>query len=456
LSTLSDNDIHKIFSETQSARYEQANAIVNRSHFRQSLFAYENPVVSTIIWDLLSSLNGDEGTLNELAPDFLGATTLKQLPVPYRPRAIPFHDELPAKPVSKKVSNYVRYGFIGGMGLAVLATNKAFRLPIDEVSALSKSLVQIRWFGDSPASEILNTVVSLFGIPVFDKDPSPRVQLFNFLPQLISPLLVYAIEGHRLGNQGTILAIPSLFSVAMKSGATIARVAPVYAILSSFFGFENPPSRAVPLHVAQSLIPAITVGFLIPTIMALIPTPRVQAWENWCALWQFSPLLFNLLVVGISTGIKKWKGEEKRDGERDMSRYETKDVSALQSVYTFAFAVQATAHIASLAYGWSHPDVSLFKTFLDFPNIFKADWSLPSLSAKVATMLKFDQAFATVGYLGSQLYSIWDLRRLGYIKTDEAIKAGFTTLAGQWVVGSGATWAGLWYWRERKIATVGA
>ncbi|KAG7423091.1 FAD-dependent monooxygenase atmM [Fusarium oxysporum f. sp. raphani] len=456
LSNLSDRDVHKIFSEVQSARYEQANAIVNRSHFMQSLFAYENPVVSTIVWDLLGSLGGDEGTLNQMAPVYLGGTTLKQLPVPYRPRAIPFHDELPAKPMSKKISDYVRYGFIGGMGLAVLATNKALRLPIEEVSALSKSLVQIRWFGDSPASEILNTVVSLFGIPIFDKDPSPRVQLFNFLPQLISPLLIYAIEGHRLGNQGTILSIPSLFSVAMKSGATIARVAPVYAILSSFFGFENPPSRAVPLHVAKSLIPAITVGFLIPTIMALTPTPRVQAWENWCALWQLSPLLFNLLVGGISAGIKKWKGEEKRDGERDMSRYEAKDVSALQSVYTFAFAVQATAHIASLAYGWNHPDVSLSKTFLDFPNIFKADWSLPSLSAKVATMLKFDMAFAVVGYLGSQLYSIWDLRRLGYVKTDEAIKAGVATLAGQWLVGSGATWAGLWYWRERKIATVGA
>lgn len=456
LSDLSDGDVHKIFAEVQSARYKKANDIVNRSHMMQALFAYENPVMSKVILDLLGSLGGDEATLNRMSASFLGGTTLKQLPVPYRPRAIPFHDELPAKPVSETISSYVRYGFIGGMGLALLATNKALRSPIQEVSALSKSLVQIRWFGDSPVSDILKTVVSLFGIPVFDKDPSARVQLFNFLPQLISPLLIYAIEGHRLGNQGTILSLPSLFSAAMKSGATIARVAPFYAILSCLFGFESPPSRAVPLHVAKSLIPAITVGFLIPTIMTLTPTPRVQAWENWCALWQFSPLLFNVLVVGISAGIKKWESGEKRDGERDMSRYEAKDVSTLQSVYTFAFAVQATAHIASLAYGWSHPDVSLSKAFLDLPNTFKVDWSLPSLSAKVATMLKFDQAFATVGYLGSQLYSIWDLRRLGYIKTDEAIKAGVTTLAGQWLVGSGATWAGLWYWRERKIATVGA
>lgn len=220
------------------------------------------------------------------------------------------------------------------------------------------------------------------------------------------------------------------------------------------FGFENPPSRAVHLHVAESLIPSIVIGFLIPTILMLLPTPQVYTWEKRSALWQFAPLLFNLLLNAISTALKRYRGAEKRDGELDMSRYEARDINILQSVYTFAFAVQATAHIAPLTYRWSYPDVSLIDAFLGPPYIFEPRLSLPSMSAKIAILFKYDVAIGTFGYLGSQLYSIWDLRRLGYIKTDEAVKAGIATLAGQWIVGPGAAWAGLWYWREGKIAAV--
>jgi hypothetical protein len=458
---LSDKDIHEVFNQVQSARFNRANMIVDHSHSMQSLFAYENPVVSTVVWGLLGPLSGDEGTLSRMAPVYLDGTTLEQLPVPYRPREIPFSDELPAKPIGKKISNYVRLGFTGGMGLALLATTKALRVPLEDVSALGKASAHIQWFGDNAASNVLRLVVSLFGIPVFDGSPAMRIHLWNFLPQLISPLLIYTIEGHRLGNQGNILSCSSFICMCMKGG-TIARVAPAYAMLSSWLGFEYPTGRAVPIHVVQSLIPAITTSYIIPTVMMLIPTPNVQAWENWCALWQLSPAIFSLLVAGISAGLRRFRIEDKgaeqrkdqREDEPDMSRYEAKDVNTLQSVYIFAFAVQATAHIASIAYVWNHPSVSLRKTFFDLPDIFKTDWSLPTLSSKVATFLKFDMAFAVVGYLGSQLYSVWDLRRLGYIRTDEAVKAGFATLAGQWLFGSGATWAGLWYWREKKIVAV--
>ncbi|KAF4439565.1 FAD binding domain protein [Fusarium austroafricanum] len=450
LSNLSNNDITKVFSQVQSARHDRAKAIVRRAYLMQILFANEYPIVSKL-WGLLGSSPSGEGTLNASGFIFLGGTTIKQLPVIYRPRAIPFYDERPAKPINEWISSIVQCGFICAMGLAVLATTKAIRLPF---GTWAQSSVHISWFGETVATRVLNSLVTLFKVPMHDQNPSARVHLSNSLPQLISPLLVYAIEGHRLGNQGTPLAAPWLFSIAMQVQG-IARAAPIYAILTSLFGFENGPSRAVPLQVAQSLIPAITIGFLIPTIMMLLPTPKIHAWQNWCALWQFAPLLFNLLVTGISAGIKKWKCEEKRDGKVDMSRYETKDVSTLQSVYMLAFAVQALAHITSLAYGWSHPDVSLFDTFLGLPNIFQAEWSLSSVAVQIATFFKYDMAIGVLGYLGSQLYSIWDLRRLGYIRTSEVVIAGIAILAGQVIVGPGATWAGLWYWRERKIATVG-
>jgi hypothetical protein len=209
----------------------------------------------------------------------------------------------------------------------------------------------------------------------------------------------------------------------------------------------------------DSTVPNISIiisrnNRVLPTIMMLLPTPQVYTWDNWSALWQFAPLLFNLHLKAISTALKRYRGTEKRDRELGMSRYEARDVNILQSVYVFAFAVQAMAHIASLAYRWSYLNVSLIDVFSGPPDILEPRFSLPLLSAKIAILFENDMAIGIFGYLGSQLYSIWDLRRLGYIKTDESVKAGIATLAGQWIVGPGATWAGLWYWREGKIAAV--
>ena len=452
LSNIADEEATQIFSEVQSARHERATTIINHSHRTQALFAYENPFMSTLVHNVIGPLAGNESTLNQFAPLFLAGTTLHDLPVPTKPRALPFHDELPAKPVGGKVSNYVRYGFTGGMCLALLATTKKLCLPFPEVSAWSKENVQLRWLGKTPGS-ILNLLVSVLAIPVFSKDPSARLHLANFLPQLISPLLIYAIEGSRLGNQATPLALPVLFSAGMQVQG-IARAAPLHAILSAFFGLGIPTGRQVPLPVAQSLIPAITLGFIIPTIMVLLPTPRVAAWEKWSAIWQFAPVLFNVLAAITAKVLKKRDAVKKPEQSEEMERYTNKDVSSLKAVYTYAFAVQAAVHVSTLAYGWSHPDVSISQTFFNLSSHSEQKQPVPDLAAKLATFFRYDMIFGVIGYLGSQLYSIWDLRRLGYVKTTEAVKAALAVASGQFLVGPGATWAGLWYWREDKLGSV--
>ena len=452
LSNLTDGEAVQIFSEVQSARHERATKIIDRSHKTQALFAYENPLISTLVHRIAGPRAGNESTLNQLAPVFLGGATLHDLPVPRKPRALPFHDELPSKPIRGEIANYVRYGFTGGMSLALLAATKKLCLPLPEVRAWSRDNVQLRWFGGSSDS-FLNLLVSVLAIPIFSKDPSARLHLVNFLPQLISPLLIYAVEGSRLGNQATPLALPVLFSVGMQVQG-IARIAPLYAIVTAFFGFESPPGRSVPLPVAQSLVPAITLGFVIPTIMVLFPTPRIAAWEKWSAIWQFAPVLFNALAAVTAKVLKKRHAPQESQQSEEMERYTNKDVSSLKAIYTYAFAVQAAVHVSTLAYGWSHPDVSIFQTFFKLSSHSEQKWPVPDLAAKLATFFRYDMTFGVIGYLGSQLYSIWDLRRLGYVKTSEAVKAALAVAGGQFLVGPGATWAGLWYWREDKLASV--
>lgn len=454
LDKLADEDILDIFTETQSARHERAEMIVREAHKRQAIDAYEDPITSTIIQTLIMPQLGNEYVFNRMGKGFAGASKLEYLPVPHRARAVPFADELPAKPVPESVSSAVRWGFVGGMGLVLVITKKAWRLPFSRLGGWGESgSIVIPWLGDTPASQFLKALVSIFSYPLLDKDPSAKWHLINFLPQLISPILIYTIEGYRLGNQGSLLALPSLFTAGMQVQG-IGRIAPLYAILSAVFGTESVPGRTVPKEVAMSLVPAVTLGFALPTIMSLWPTANVRAWQHWVTLWQFAPPLVNVLTALFSAGLRRLRQRRSPpdEHEKDFERYKKRDVPVLQRAYMYAFAVQSTVHIATMAYAWSHPDISIAKTVFGLPNPFKAKWNLPGLSQQLATFFRYDAVTALAAYVGGNLYSVWELRRLGYIKTRSALKAALAVVAGQVLVGPGATWAALWSWREGVIA----
>ncbi|OGM44898.1 FAD binding domain protein [Aspergillus bombycis] len=454
LDNLSDQDIEDILRETQTNRYDRAQSIVRSAHDMQALNAYENPLVSTIANNLILPFVGDEFVLNQMGKTFVGAATVEELDVPRRSKVIPFSDELPAKPIDQSMSRLIRWGFIGSMGLVLFVTTKAFRLPFSSLGGWGESSsVIISWLGDSPRQEFLNKLVSVLSFPILDKDPSARLHLINFLPQLISPLLIYTIEGYRLGNQGSLLALPAIFTAGMQVQG-IGRIAPLYAILSSLYAHESIPGRAVPREVAISLIPAVTLGFVLPTIMVFASTSNLEAWQHWVALWQFAPPLVSVMTAVLSAGFKRSRlirDVPQEEGEA-FEHYKTHDVPLLKQVYTYAVAVQSTVHIATMAYAWSHPNIAIGKAFFGLPNPFRAEWNITTISGQIATFFRYDAVTALAGYVGGNLYSIWDLRRLGYIQTRTAVKAALAVIAGQFMIGPGATWAALWSWREDAIA----
>lgn len=457
LSGLSDAEIEQVFHETQSTREERAKQAVNNAHKMQGLFANESPALTAFVQKVLQPLVGDDGILVMMAGDYLPGVRIDKLPVPHRPRVLPFHDELPARRINDSTHNLVRGAFVGSMGLTMFLTKRAFRPPLDAVwSWMAENSVSLKWFGNSEASKVLGTLSSIFAVGA--QDPGTNLHLWSFLPQLISPILIFTIEGYRRGNAATPLVLPSLFNAGMQVQG-IGRMAPLHAVLSAFFPSSGPAGRPIPLEVARSLIPAVTLGFLIPTIMLLATNHNKAAWFNWVALWQFAPPMVNVLTYLFSKGLKKWdstsddvKQEEKKISAKDEL---VRDVATLKSVYIYAFAVQATAHIATMAYGWHHTGLSLADIFFKFPTPFNPDWKLPSLTAQLSSFFKYNMAFAVAGYVGGNLFSIWDLRRQGYVKTREAVTAALSVVAGQFLVGPGATWAGLWYWREDKVAEIG-
>ncbi|RMJ15448.1 hypothetical protein CDV36_004878 [Fusarium kuroshium] len=188
LTSLTDEEIEGIFNQTQSARRVRAVEIVKRAHDQQSLFAYENPAISTIVCKFAQPLSGGESLLSLLSGAYVAGTA-------NRPR----------------VHGVVKKVFIGSMGLLYFVSRKALRLPFSEIDNWSKSAMTLKWFGNTRASDIFNLFTSALAVPITDADPSAGVHLWDFLPQLISPLVIYAIEASRTGNQATPLALPLLF-----------------------------------------------------------------------------------------------------------------------------------------------------------------------------------------------------------------------------------------------------
>ncbi|EEY23119.1 FAD binding domain-containing protein [Verticillium alfalfae VaMs.102] len=442
LKGLTTEEVVQVSHEMQTARHERAELIVSSSHQRQALFAFEKPLQSRLIIDWISPVFGSEPLLNRIASNYLGATIIKTLPVPRRERSIPFNDELQSTPVPNKASATGRRIMIGFMALALLVTSTAWRVDLDEPQGL----------GPKNVTRPFDNVVAVPTPSALGIEAVSRLSIIYPWTQYVSPLLIYTVEGYRIGNQATPLAMPLLFSAAIGLvGINLA--APLHAILSAICSNERPSGRAVPLEVARSLVPALTLGYILPSILAIIPLLGVKRVD----LLRFAPCLFSVLTSLFTSGLRSWQWHScstTKDRSRpDMDRYTKRDLQTLKSTYSFAFGIQATAHLITLGVTCYSSSALVNRTLLRSTNLFIPDNSWPNIGDDFDLLHKYDLMAGLAAVFASKIYSIWDLRRLGYIKTLEAIQVVVGVVAGQILVGPGATWAGLWYWRESVIAT---
>ncbi|KEY73467.1 hypothetical protein S7711_07493 [Stachybotrys chartarum IBT 7711] len=456
LAGLQDTEIQDIFSQTQRARHQRAKMVLDLSHQYQAINAYESPLLSLIFHHVVGPLASDESSHALFADMFCRGSSLAFAPKPHRPHVIPFENELPAKPVPKTVSRVVLSGFIGLMLLAIMTAHAAFQLVDVSLTWGETVPIVIQWLGEgSQVSEWLNRAVSIFSEPLLSEDPAPRVQLAFFLSQLISPILISTIDGYRAGNGVTLLGLPIVSNTLMSIFGR-GQVVPAQAILSAVSNATLPTGRIVPTEVARALIPAITFGYIIPTALLFALNVDNSSWQNWVALWQFAPPAVNVVTYLLSSLQRQRKPRAEHHGQGYQGYppdfYDRRELPALKYVYTFAFAVQAAAHISTLIYCWTHPSMTIVGTLFGLERLTTGTWRLKSFSSNIAAFVTYDMAISMAAIVGSNLYTVWGLRSTGYITTQTTIKGILSVVAGQFLVGSGATWAGLVYWQEEVIA----
>ena len=205
----------------------------------------------------------------------------------------------------------------------------------------------------------------------------------------------------------------------------------------------TPASRQVDTSYAKALLPSLVLGYLLPTVAMYIPfpDPGLYIHQALIASWQLSPLYVNILLVGISTFIRKDEPAVNINKSQTSLKY-------LHRVYIINFAVSAAVHIITMVLCISAkvPQVNFVHSLIRLP------------AADRLTMLgSLHYIFQVDGLiiLGSALAAawgvMWDLKHLGKadISTGEiAIQMAVATI----LFGPAATVSGVWLLREHMLA----
>ncbi|KUI59274.1 hypothetical protein VP1G_06515 [Cytospora mali] len=287
------------------------------------------------------------------------------------------------------------------------------------------------WLGTQNDDGIKGVYALAF--PFFGNDPASRLHASYLVSNLISPILIWTIEGNRVGNAMTPLALPSIVGAAMQISG-IEKIAPMYYLFAIAAGDTSMANPEVAPGAAKVVLPAALLAYALPgALMALLPLTATEVSRSIftpqsLVIYAFflAPVTVPLLTMAISKAMKwtsrregpkrKESGDKSKKvvkGSNERTYHHSTGVPALKTAYAVTFAIQAAHHIYTLA-----------KTSL----LLSSAGQL-SLTAVLGNLLTKSpvpgQKFTSVSLytgatLGFGLYTVWDLRRRGYTTNRKA------------------------------------
>lgn len=234
-------------------------------------------------------------------------------------------------------------------------------------------------------------------------------------------------------------------------------------------------TRKIDPDVARAILPATLVGHVIPSLlMGILPMTftgvsrsRFAPQSIVCRAFLYSPLTVPILTYGLAT-LRRWNRESANENAPAHQRIEDHEADesytvggrinavVLKEAYSDLFSVQAAGHVLAVAslglQAWRKlPELGINP---GAGVLTKASamlgWILEPMSfTRFEILPLYAAATASFG-----LYVIWEVRRKGYTTTRDASKAAVGFVAGNILVGPGASYAGLWMWREDVLGKV--
>ena len=183
---------------------------------------------------------------------------------------------------------------------------------------------------------------------------------------------------------------------------------------------------------SRTLIPAVILGYLLPTALMFYPFQDLDYTMFATALWQPSPILVNIvwiLLASITSSGSK--------------------AGNVLNAYLMSGLLAAASHLVVLyqAFSSSCPDVTVTSIFIPIER----------------TTAPFEEAVHFIFQIDYLLIfiatSIWCIQTILALQTRLGRNATVLILAvllGVPTIGPAATLSGVWYWREKKLARLEA
>jgi hypothetical protein len=219
----------------------------------------------------------------------------------------------------------------------------------------------------------------------------------------------------------------------------IAQVAPLYFILTLLTSdnpiYQRTSGRIVDSAIAKAAMPALGLGFIIPSVLMFVPfSPGV--WPAKIAILRLAPIAVGPLAAFIAGRIRSREGPQEPDPHQ-LKMFENGDLPWLQASYAAVFLVTGVFHIWTMASILSSSRLSVMSVF--WTNV-------------VSDFFKWDLAIYAACLAIWCVQSVFDMRRMGYITSSTTWMAAMAVTASTVAVGPASTYSGLWFWRERTIA----
>ncbi|KAK7702400.1 hypothetical protein SLS64_009692 [Diaporthe eres] len=209
--TLTTADIDAALTEAEDMRIERSRMCVKAGSDIQKMLSLATPLHRAVSRALGAPwLVPDDFIVSGVGATVLGGPVLERLPVPRRPRAIPFDDELPARPVAGPLGAWLARGALAGaLGLAVWAARRTVVLDpsLFAVRPGDGGPARTRYTGVQGVDAILAPLVSAVEWGLDSGEPGLRGLMGYFTAQMIPTFLIWTVEGYRIGHTATPLAL---------------------------------------------------------------------------------------------------------------------------------------------------------------------------------------------------------------------------------------------------------
>ncbi|KAI8960994.1 hypothetical protein F5Y11DRAFT_328080 [Daldinia sp. FL1419] len=305
--------------------------------------------------------------------------------------------------------------------------------------------VETEYTGIRAVDEVAKFLVIAFLEGTANWDVGVHAQQTYFLLQWFAVVCVWAVEASRRRNAWKAVSFIG-FAAFLYQLIGAAVIAPLYYLVFVFTSREDSyffQGRELSAGHAVSLLPAIVIGYLAPTIAMCYPWNDVKTAQYLTAFWQPAPVFVSVLISIFSFLVPS---------SSPTAVAKNGDVKHLKRAYLLVGLVTTVVHIGTLYTCLTSDDPRLSLSYIFLPN--RSTWK-DSMGLGLHYIFQVD----FFGAFGSTLFWCWVavydvLRILGKPTAVDLIKTtlgiAFVTIAA----GPGTAIISVWNWREDRLVMI--